>query len=87
MCPFTTTDEAWSALVEQRGMCDGEAVDLWEHQLQTAEGLERLGADEELIVAGLLHDQRPYAPGAASRAVPRHAGSRRGQGEWAVGRR
>ena len=56
MRPFTTTDEAWAALVEQCGMNDGEAVDLWEHQLQTAEGLERLGADEWLIVAGLLHD-------------------------------
>lgn len=56
MQPFTTTDEAWAALVEQQGMGDGEAVDLWEHQLQTAEGLERRGADEELIVAGLLHD-------------------------------
>ncbi len=56
MRPFTTTDDAWAALIEQRGMNDGEAVDLWEHQLQTAEGLERQGADEELIVAGLLHD-------------------------------
>jgi predicted HD phosphohydrolase len=54
--PFTTTGEAWAALAEQRGMNDGEVVDLWEHQLQTAEGLERLGADEALIVAGLLHD-------------------------------
>jgi len=53
MRPFTTTDEAWTALVKQRGMSDGEAVDLWEHQLQSAEGLERLGADEELIVAAL----------------------------------
>lgn len=56
MQPFTTSDEAWAALVEQQGMSDGEAVDLWTHQLQTAAGLERLGADEELIVAGLLHD-------------------------------
>ena len=37
-------------------MNDGEAVDLWEHQLQTAEGLERLGADEELIVAPYFED-------------------------------
>ena len=42
MRPFSTTDEAWAALVEQRGMNDGEAVDLWTHQLQTAQGLERL---------------------------------------------
>src|ERR1043166_9216718 len=56
MGPFATTDEAWAALAEQRGMNEGEVVDLWEHQLQTAERLERLGADDELIVAGLLHD-------------------------------
>ncbi|MCC6177483.1 MAG: HD domain-containing protein [Chloroflexi bacterium] len=56
MTPFATTDDAWAALVEQQGMSDGEAVDLWEHQLQTADALERLGADDELIVAGLLHD-------------------------------
>jgi predicted HD phosphohydrolase len=75
--PFTTTDEAWAALVEQRGMNDGEAVDLWEHQLQTAEGLERLGADEELIVAGLLHDlgdgrvaESAHAPWAAALVRP-----------------
>lgn len=77
MRPFTTTDEAWAALVEQRGMNDGEAVDLWEHQVQTAEGLERLGADEELIVAGLLHDlgdgrvaEAAHAPWAAALVRP-----------------
>lgn len=75
--PFQTTDEAWAALVEQRGMNDGEAVDLWTHQLQTAEGLERLGADEELIVAGLLHDlgdgrvaEAAHAPWAAAVVRP-----------------
>jgi predicted HD phosphohydrolase len=75
--PFTTTDEAWAALVEQRDMNDGEAVDLWEHQVQTAEGLERLGADEELIVAGLLHDlgdgrvaEAAHAPWAAALVRP-----------------
>ncbi|MFN8637173.1 MAG: HD domain-containing protein [Chloroflexota bacterium] len=77
MHPFTTTDEAWAALVEQQGMSDGEAVDLWEHQLQTAEGLERLGADEDLIVAGLLHDlgdgrvaEAAHAPWAAALVRP-----------------
>ena len=77
MRPFATTDEAWAALVEQRGMNEGEAVDLWEHQLQTAEGLERLGADEELIVAGLLHDlgdgrvaEAAHAPWAAALVRP-----------------
>jgi predicted HD phosphohydrolase len=54
--PFATVDEAWAALLAQAGMGDGEAVDLLEHQLQTAEGLERAGADDELICAGLLHD-------------------------------
>jgi predicted HD phosphohydrolase len=77
MGPFTTTDEAWAALVEQQGMGDGEAIDLWEHQLQTAEGLERLGADEALIVAGLLHDlgdgrvaEVAHAPWAATLVRP-----------------
>lgn len=75
--PFTTTDEAWAALVEQQGMNDGEPVDLWTHQLQTAAGLERLGADEELIVAGLLHDlgdgrvaEASHAPWAAALVRP-----------------
>ena len=49
-------DEAWAALVEQQGMSDGDLVDLWEHQVQTAEELLAAGADEELVVAGLLHD-------------------------------
>jgi predicted HD phosphohydrolase len=77
LTPFTTTDEAWAALVEQRGMGDGEAVDLWEYQIQTAAGLERLGADEELIVAGLLHDlgdgrvaESAHAPWAAALVRP-----------------
>jgi predicted HD phosphohydrolase len=58
-------------------MNDGEAVDLWTHQLQTAAGLERLGADEELIVAGLLHDlgdgrvaEAAHAPWAAALVRP-----------------
>ncbi len=54
--PFTSADDAWQALEEQQGMSDGEAVDLWQHQLQTAAGLYQQGADDELIVAGLLHD-------------------------------
>jgi predicted HD phosphohydrolase len=77
MQPFATTDEAWAALLAQRGMCEGEAVDLWEHQLQTAAGLERLGADEALIVAGLLHDlgdgrvaEAAHAPWAAALVRP-----------------
>jgi predicted HD phosphohydrolase len=77
MEPFKTTDEAWAALAEQRGMCDGEAVDLWQHQLQTAAELERRGADPELIVAGLLHDlgdgrvsEAAHAPWAAALVRP-----------------
>jgi predicted HD phosphohydrolase len=77
MRPFETTDEAWAALIEQRGMSEGEALDLCEHQLQTAEGLERLGADEDLIVAGLLHDlgdgrvaESAHAPWAAALVRP-----------------
>jgi predicted HD phosphohydrolase len=77
MQPFTITDEAWAALVAQQGMNDGEALDPWQHQLQTAEGLERLGADEQLIVAGLLHDlgdgrvaEAVHAPWAAALVRP-----------------
>jgi gamma-butyrobetaine dioxygenase len=54
--PFTTADAAWAALVEQQGMSDGDIVDLWRHQLQTADELARMGADDEMVVAGLLHD-------------------------------
>ena len=53
---FATVAEAWGALEEQRGMSDGEAVDLWTHQLQAAALLRREGADDGLVVAGLLHD-------------------------------
>lgn len=54
--PPRSADEAWGLLQAQRGMDDGEAVDLWTHQLQTAAALQREGADDELVVAGLLHD-------------------------------
>ncbi len=77
MEPFKTTDEAWAALVEQRGMGDGETIDLWEHQLQTADGLARRGADDELVAAGLLHDlgdgrvaEAAHAPWAAALVRP-----------------
>ena len=77
MEPFATTDEAWAALVAQRGISDGETIDLLEHQLQTAEQLERRGTDEELIVAGLLHDlgdgrvaEAAHAPWAAALVRP-----------------
>src|SRR3954467_165472 len=77
MQPFATTDEAWAALIEQRGMSEGESLDLYQHQLQTAEGLERHGADEALIVAGLLHargdgrvSEAEHAPWAAALVRP-----------------
>jgi gamma-butyrobetaine dioxygenase len=54
--PFVTAEQAWEALLDQAGDADGESLDLVEHGLQTAEGLERAGAGDELIVAGLLHD-------------------------------
>ncbi|GHO41952.1 HD domain-containing protein [Ktedonospora formicarum] len=54
--PFQNADQAWAALEEQQGMSDGEVIDLWQHQLQTAEQLRRQGAEDDLIVAGLLHD-------------------------------
>jgi predicted HD phosphohydrolase len=40
----------------QRESGHGDVLDLVEHALQTAERLEQLGCDDELIVAGLLHD-------------------------------
>lgn len=54
--PFTTTDEAWRALEEQGVWAEGEGLNLFEHGLQTAEGLEAAGAAPEVVVAGLLHD-------------------------------
>jgi len=54
--PFRTVAEAWAALEGQKGMSDGEAVDLWRHQAQTAAVLLAQGADDEMVVAGLLHD-------------------------------
>jgi len=54
--PPQNAEAAWALLEAQRGMSDGEAVDIWTHQVQTAEALRRDGADDELVVAGLLHD-------------------------------
>jgi predicted HD phosphohydrolase len=75
--PFRTAAEAWKALEDQRGMGDGEVVDLWHHQLQTAEKLRLEGADDELVVAGLLHDlgdarvsEAEHAPWAARLVRP-----------------
>jgi predicted HD phosphohydrolase len=56
MKPFTTIAEAWDALIAQRVAEHSDTLDLVEHAFQTAEGLERLGAGDELVVAGLLHD-------------------------------
>jgi predicted HD phosphohydrolase len=75
--PFSTVEAAWAAVETQRGLGDGEVVDLWEHALQTAEGLERSGADDELIAAGVLHDlgdgrvsEAEHAPWAAALVRP-----------------
>ncbi len=77
MEPFRTVEAAWAAVKTQRGLGDGEVVDLWEHALQTAEGLEQSGADDELIAAGLLHDlgdgrvsEAEHAPWAAALVQP-----------------
>ncbi|HMO53284.1 MAG TPA: HD domain-containing protein [Tepidiformaceae bacterium] len=56
LVPFTTTEEAWRALEEQGEWAEGEGLNLFEHGLQTAEGLEAAGAAPDVIVAGLLHD-------------------------------
>ena len=56
LAPFTTVDQALAALDAQKGMSDGEAVDLWTHQVQTAALLHRQGADDEMVAAALLHD-------------------------------
>jgi predicted HD phosphohydrolase len=77
MEPFQNVDAAWAALEAQRGMSEGEAVDFWEHALQTAERLEAAGADDELVAAGLLHDlgdgrvsDAAHAPWAAALVRP-----------------
>jgi predicted HD phosphohydrolase len=75
--PFSTVEAAWAAVKTQRGLGAGEVIDLWEHALQTAEGLERSGADDGLIAAGLLHDlgdgrvrEAEHAPWAAALVRP-----------------
>ena len=54
--PFATVDQAWAALEAQKGMSDGEAVDIWTHQVQTATLLLKQGSDPEMVAAALLHD-------------------------------
>ncbi len=54
--PARSVDELWAALEAQNGMSDGEAVDLWTHQVQTAALLFQQGADDEMVAAALLHD-------------------------------
>lgn len=77
MRPFATVDEAWEALLAQHVADHNDTLDLVEHAFQTAEGLERLGADDELIAAGLLHDlgdgrvsAEQHAPWAAALVRP-----------------
>lgn len=54
--PCRTVGDAWAALQAQKGLSDGEAVDLWAHQVQTAALLHQQGADDETVQAALLHD-------------------------------
>lgn len=54
--PLVSVEAVWAALQAQKGMSDGEAVDLWTHQVETAAILAAQGADDELVVAALLHD-------------------------------
>ena len=54
--PLQSVDAVWAAFATQEGMSDGEAVDIWTHQVQTADLLTRQGEDDEMVVAALLHD-------------------------------
>jgi predicted HD phosphohydrolase len=57
----TTADRLLHALAEGASrQYGGEAVTELEHALQTAELAERAGADEELVLACLLHDVGRY---------------------------
>ena len=51
-----SADRALGLLRSLAGIRDGFAVDQLTHSLQTATRAERAGADEELVVAALLHD-------------------------------
>jgi predicted HD phosphohydrolase len=77
MQPFRSVDEAWASLQAQADDGEGPELSYLEHQLQTAELLERQGADEELVAAGLLHDlgdgrvaEAAHAPWAAALVRP-----------------
>lgn len=48
-------------LAMQAGVDDGFAVDQLTHGLQTATRAERAGADDEVVVAALLHDLGKFA--------------------------
>lgn len=49
-------DRVLGLLRSLRDVTDGFAVDQLEHALQTASRAERAGADDEVVIAALLHD-------------------------------
>jgi putative nucleotidyltransferase with HDIG domain len=49
-------DRALTLLRMLGGMDDGFAIDQLDHALETATRAERVGADEEIVVAALFHD-------------------------------
>ncbi len=56
MKPFENAVEAWQSLLDQSVSSHPEIIDLVEHGFQCAEQLELRGCDDEMVVAGLLHD-------------------------------
>ncbi len=51
-----TADRALALLRMLGGMDDGCAIDQLDHALETATRAERVGADEEIVVAARFHD-------------------------------
>lgn len=70
-----------------RGRDSGLVIDDYEHSLQTATRAERAGADDELVVAALLHDagKAVAVRGHGRVAAEILAGSVRRQVVWLVG--
>jgi gamma-butyrobetaine dioxygenase len=46
----------WERVLALDGYSDGEAVDLFQHSLQTADLAAARGLSDEIVVAGLVHD-------------------------------
>ncbi len=62
-------DAALDMLRGLEGRTDGHAVDQLTHALQTATRAERAGADQEVVVAALLHDVARFHAGGNHGAV------------------